>query len=61
MINKLDKEMKHSIYLMFAFSLVTLSGCQAIADIFKAGVWVGIMIVFVVIFLVVFFIGRSKK
>jgi uncharacterized membrane protein YkvI len=53
--------MKHSLYLVLAFCLVTLSGCQAIADIFKAGVWVGIIIVVVVIFLVVFLIGKSKK
>jgi len=53
--------MKQSLYVMCAFLLVTLSSCQAIGDIFKAGVWVGIIIVFVVIFLIVFLIGRSRK
>jgi len=53
--------MKQSLYLMLAFCLVTLSSCQAIADIFKAGVWVGIIIVAVVIGLIIFLIGRSKK
>jgi len=53
--------MKHSLYLMLACLMMTLSGCQAIADIFKAGVWVGIVIVVVVIFLIVMIIGRVKK
>ena len=53
--------MKQSLYLMLAFCLVTLSSCQAIGDIFKAGVWVGILVVVIVIFLVVFLVGRSKK
>ena len=53
--------MKQSFYLMLALLLVTLSSCQAIGDIFKAGVWVGILIVAAVVFLVIFLIGRSKK
>jgi len=53
--------MKQLLYPVLVFCLATLSGCQAIADIFKAGVWVGIIIVFVVIFLIVFLIGRAKK
>jgi len=53
--------MKHSLYLMLVCLMMTLSGCQAIADIFKAGVWVGIVIVLVVIFLIVFLVSRAKK
>ena len=53
--------MKQTLYLMLAFLLVTLSSCEAIAGIFKAGVWVGILIVAVVIFLIMFLVGRAKK
>ncbi len=53
--------MKQSLYLMLAFCLTTLSSCKAIGDIFKAGVWVGVLIVVVVIFLIIFLVGRSKK
>ena len=53
--------MKHSLYLLLSLFLVTLSSCQAIADIFKAGMWVGILIVVIVVGLIVFIIGKAKK
>jgi hypothetical protein len=40
---------------------ITLSGCQAIADIFKAGVWVGIIIVVVIIVIVFWLISKAGK
>ena len=53
--------MKQSLSLLLAFFLATLSGCQAIGDIFKAGVWVGIIVVAAVIFLIIFLVGKAKK
>lgn len=41
--------------------IITTSGCQAIADIFKAGVWVGVLLVVLVIGLIFWLIGRGKK
>lgn len=41
--------------------LATLSGCEAIGDIFKAGVWVGILIVLGVVGLIIFLFSRGKK
>ena len=38
--------------------LVSLSGCQLIGDIFKAGVWAGVLMVVVVVGLVIFLISR---
>ena len=43
------------------FFLITLSGCQAIGDIFKAGVWVGILGVVLVLILIFWLIGRAKN
>jgi hypothetical protein len=37
---------------------VTVSGCSAIAGIFKAGVWVGVIMVLVVLGLVFALVGR---
>ena len=54
-------DMKHSLTLMLFFSLISLSSCQAIGDIFKAGVWVGILIVAVVVGLIIFLVSRGKK
>lgn len=53
--------MKKLLIPALLFFLIPLSGCQAIADIFKAGVWVGITIVVVVIVLIVFLISKAKK
>lgn len=39
-------------------TIVTLSGCQLIGDIFKAGVWSGILLVVVVLGLIIFIIAK---
>lgn len=46
--------------LLLLFS-VSLSSCQAIADIFKAGVWVGVIIVVVIIVIIFWLVGKSKS
>jgi len=43
------------------FSIVLFSSCQAIADIFKAGVWVGVLAVIGFIALILFLVARAKK
>jgi len=46
---------QHVIFFSFlAILLATLSGCSVIADIFKAGIFVGILVVVVVVALIVF-------
>jgi hypothetical protein len=49
-------------FLPFLFVLLTmtLSSCQAIADIFSAGVWVGVILVVVVIGVIGFIISRMR-
>ena len=41
-----------------AFLVTTLSSCQAIGDIFKAGMWTGIIIVVLVIGLIIWLISK---
>jgi hypothetical protein len=56
--------MKRNNTLLFALlvSIVfTASSCQAIADIFKAGVWVGVLIVVVVIGVIFWLVGKARK
>jgi hypothetical protein len=43
------------------FLAIAFSSCQAIADIFKAGVWVGVIIVVAIIGLILWVVGKSKK
>jgi hypothetical protein len=38
--------------LAFASILISLSGCRAVGDVFKAGMWVGVIIVVGVIALI---------
>lgn len=45
---------KYSLFLpMFLFALVGITGCELVGDIFRAGVWVGIVLVIGVVLLVI--------
>lgn len=45
---------------LFAF-MVSLSSCEVITGIFKAGVWVGVLVVVGILALIVFAISRMGK
>lgn len=48
--------------LLFAlFAITLLSSCSAIAGIFKAGVWVGIIVVVVIIAILIWIISLFRK
>jgi hypothetical protein len=51
---------KIKLNLIIVFSLL-LSSCQAIAGIFKAGVWVGVIVVVILVGLILWLIGKAKK
>lgn len=48
---------KLSLAPLLAF-ILTLSSCQLIGDIFKAGVWAGVLMVVVVVGLIIFILGK---
>jgi hypothetical protein len=51
--------MKNNLIASFLIVMAfTLSGCEAIASIFKAGVWSGVIIVVLIIALVIFIIAK---
>jgi len=51
--------MKNSLYvLLFVMVSASLTSCQVVGDIFKAGVWVGILAVAAVIGLIIFLISK---
>jgi len=54
--------MKRSWYrfVVLLFSTMILTGCEAIGDIFKAGVWLGVLLVVLVIGIIVWLFTRSK-
>jgi hypothetical protein len=44
--------------LLIVLLALTMTGCAAIAGIFKAGVWTGVILVVVVIVIIVALVGR---
>ena len=48
------------IITIFTF-FITLESCQAIAGVFKAGMWVGIIVVVIIVALVLWLIGKARK
>ena len=51
--------MKNLVYSsLLLFVMVSLSSCELIGDIFKAGVWVGVLIVVAILALIIFLISK---
>ncbi|MEO6327314.1 MAG: hypothetical protein ABIO55_00190 [Ginsengibacter sp.] len=50
-----------SFFALLLILTATLSSCQAIADIFKAGVWVGVIVVVLIIGIILWVIGKARK
>ncbi len=46
---------------LFILLTVTLSSCSAIADIFEAGIWAGIIMVVLVVGIIGFIISRVRR
>lgn len=54
--------MKTNVVIATLLALsITLSSCEAIAGIFKAGIWVGVILVVGIIALVLWLLGKAKK
>jgi len=52
--------MRSLLYSILAFITVSLSSCELVGDIFKAGVWVGVLIVVAIIGLIIYLISRAS-
>lgn len=50
-----------TILLPLIFMAVTFSSCQAIAGIFKAGVWFGVIGVIVIVAIIFWLISKAGK
>jgi hypothetical protein len=52
------------VFLLSAICVLTVMlfpSCQVIGDIFKAGMWVGVIVVVLIIALVLWLIGKARK
>ena len=54
--------MKHPWYffVLLLFSTVSLTSCEVIGDVFKAGVWTGVLLVILVIGIILWLVTRSR-
>ncbi|HVL57840.1 MAG TPA: hypothetical protein VM491_15180 [Burkholderiaceae bacterium] len=52
--------MRILLILLAALSATMLSGCEAIAAIFQAGVWLGIVVAIIIIVAIALLMGRRK-
>jgi len=48
-------------FTILALLMVSLSSCELIGDIFKAGVWTGLLLVAAIIAIVIWIISRFMK
>jgi hypothetical protein len=54
--------MKTNVVIATLMALsITLTSCDAIAGIFKAGMWVGVIVVVAIVALVLWLLGKAKK
>ncbi|WP_426060364.1 hypothetical protein [Hymenobacter sp. B1770] len=49
-----------SLFLFLGFLATTLTGCDAIAGIFKAGAYTGIIVVFLIVALLWFIVNKMR-
>jgi hypothetical protein len=58
-----DELMKqYSLFGLLALATaMTLSSCEVVGGIFKAGVWVGILVVVLVVGLILWLVGRGRR
>ena len=59
--NTVMKKTNPGLLAALLFTLVTLSSCEAIAGIFKAGMWFGIIGIIVVVIIIFWLIGKARK
>ncbi len=56
------KKLNSGIFVSLILSMtIILSSCQAIGDIFKAGIWFGIIGVVIVVAIIFWLIGKARK
>ena len=47
--------------LLLLMTVFLLAGCSVVGGIFKAGVWVGVLVVVVVVIIILLLVNKAKK
>ena len=59
--NKFKSIPKTTLYIIALIATIILPGCEVIGGIFKAGVFVGVIIVILIIGIIFFIISKFRK
>jgi predicted cation transporter len=51
----------NTLFISLVFMTAFFTSCEAIGDVFKAGIWMGIIIVVLVVGLIFWLINKAKK
>lgn len=51
----------NSMLALLIFMSVIFTSCEAIAGIFKAGMWVGILLVVIIIGIILWIVSKTRK
>lgn len=52
---------KYFIYAgILGFATISLTSCEIAGEIFKTGMWLGVVLVILVIFLIFYFLNKGK-
>lgn len=57
----MNKNNSGKVLVLLTAMVVLLSSCSAIAGIFKAGIWVGIVVVVLIVAIIFWLINKAKK
>jgi hypothetical protein len=53
---------QYSLFGLLALAMaMTFSSCEVVGGIFKAGIWVGILLVVLVVGLILWLVGRGRR
>lgn len=50
-----------SLISMLFFVVITMSSCDAITGIFKAGMWTAVIIIVAIVALILYFVNRGRR
>ncbi len=55
------KRFQLSLLSVLLFTLITMTSCEAIAGIFKAGMWTAVIIIVAIVAVILYFVNRGRK
>lgn len=55
------KRFQISVLSVLFFIMISMSSCEAIGSIFKAGIWTGVIVVVAIVALILYFVSRGRK